>query len=107
MCSKQFSQTWNLNLHIRVHTGEKPFECKVCSKQFGDSGSLTKHMKVHTGEKTIKCEKCSQSFTYKDAFKQHMLTHKEVSNTTFTELNKQNQGENIECLTHKCPEGQN
>ena len=27
-----------------------------------------------------------------------MLTHKEISNTTFTELNKQNQCENIECL---------
>lgn len=34
-----------LRNHVRVHTGEKPYRCKVCNKRFTRSDALNKHSK--------------------------------------------------------------
>ena len=50
-CNKTFTKTWNLVYHFRLHTKEKPFECKNCNKKFSQKCNLSRHIKV---------SKCSQ-----------------------------------------------
>lgn len=73
-CNKEFTRTWNILDHARMHKGVKPFHCNFCNKGFTQKGNLKKHVKTHLvpdveGRKRYRCDVCGSSYTERYNYK--------------------------------------
>ncbi|XP_029621562.1 neurotrophin receptor-interacting factor homolog isoform X2 [Salmo trutta] len=74
-CGKVFSFPKQVEIHQRMHTGEKPFSCHLCRASFSHSSSLKRHQRVHTGVKPFSCTQCQMRFAQAGHLKRHQRVH--------------------------------
>lgn len=72
VCERQFDSRAKLEIHIRTHTGERPFACPHCPYQACQMSTLTSHMRTHTGEKPFQCPFCSHRARQRGSLNKHI-----------------------------------
>ena len=72
-CGKAFVKPYQLQNHLRQHSGEKPFICNwlSCGKRFMSFRVLQQHRHTHTSEKKYVCKVCSKKFKWRSSMMRH------------------------------------
>ncbi|XP_065317479.1 transcriptional repressor CTCFL-like [Gordionus sp. m RMFG-2023] len=71
-CGKFFPDRYTHKEHARTHKGEKCFKCELCSYATHLRQNLDMHMLVHTNQKPIVCKFCDKRFKQKSQMTKHM-----------------------------------
>jgi len=74
LCDKSFSRSSGLRSHkLYVHRNRRRHECWYCGNMFKTVSHLMRHVRKHTDAKPYSCKHCSASFTGPNQLKTHLL----------------------------------
>jgi len=75
VCGHLVSDKYELENHMRNHTGEKPFKCNLCDAAYSRQLSLTYHLTTHAKTKRYSCQYCGRKYSCRQGFQSHLRKH--------------------------------
>ncbi|NXX74676.1 FOG1 protein, partial [Urocolius indicus] len=74
-CKKSCPSASSLEIHMRSHSGERPFVCLICLSAFTTKANCERHLKVHTDTLNGICHSCGFISTTRDILYSHLVTN--------------------------------
>ncbi|XP_016994672.2 gastrula zinc finger protein XlCGF44.2 [Drosophila takahashii] len=91
-CGYRTGIPWNLQIHRRRHTGEKPFSCDTCHARFPASYQLKNHLERHldAGQRRLRhiCTDCNVGFSSSRALYHHRPLHEDLKRFRCSQCDK-------------------
>lgn len=73
---KKFDWKAQLEVHLRIHSVEKPHNCDFCQKGFIHKIHLEGHLLIHTEKWLYSCYICAKIFVDKPDLNCHLTSHR-------------------------------
>jgi len=54
-----------------IRVGPSLYSCPYCQKLMNDKCKIVRHIRIHTGEKPYQCSQCNYASNQKEALKGH------------------------------------
>jgi uncharacterized Zn-finger protein len=61
-CGRIFNSISDYVVHLRTHTGEKPYKCHICNQGFASFTNRVDHLRRHMKDKPYHCQHCDKKF---------------------------------------------